>query len=314
MRAFAQVASLTREAPRRSRQVVKQQIEWALQTDTHTRQAIRWLHSEMSRILLDHHCERCHRHQQRQPTPWCARTTSVVGYGGKACKSPPEDATDVSTVCLGSVECATSGKEHVAARLKQNQSRQGAPKPRVLGSKAHLSQHCRFQMSQETYRQCRAAHTSPQMLRAWVRLAQAVFTLPAPPLHRRSLLRAVNRLQVARLQPPAGWGAEQACSSRLTSRQCRMSGGRRRLAWAHHWSWWCNAHAECLSRRARKEAVHSAASAWSGKRDLARAVGPSRRVSRLSLDRRCPFAFSPALLASISPCARQQACRRHVGF
>ena len=210
-------------------------------------------------------------------------------------------------------EWARGAKEQMAARLEAHQTCLGLQR---LTRKAHVSQHCRFHLSQETYKLCRTSHTSPQMLRAWVRLAQAIFCLPTPAHLRRSLARALNRLRLARClripscqraallagAPPAmardltpkpqGCQETQASSLPLTPREIAAAStaalrahsirSRARRALALAWSWWCDAHSVCLSRRTYKQAAHCTASAWSCKLRLASMVFRLARLPRLS--------------------------------
>lgn len=288
----------------------------ALGRHTDARHAIRWLHSELGRILSDLR----YRHQKAQADSGSGGAMRLESTGPGHDSESHVEVEWIAGSSLGAsrAECARGAKEQMAARLQAQQMRL-----QRLTRKAHVSQHCRFHLSQETYKLCRTSHTSPQMLRAWARLAQAVFCLPLPPHLHRSLARAVNRLRLARClgipscqrvvlregaspavkQPSVGMafdltpkppGCQETHASTLlltetatasaSAAALRAQGicSRARRALALAWSWWCDAQSVCLSRRACKEAAHCTASAWSCKLRLASMVLRLARVPRLS--------------------------------
>ena len=219
----------------RARQAIIDQRSRLLDADID--QGVRWLHSELQRLLSDFTVS-CMR-------PW---PTSALG------RQP-----DIQTI---SHECrAEEGRAFVSlARAAE---------------KGHISQHQRFNVTQLTIKDCLKSHTSPQLLRAWARMANAIFALPLSRVHLRWLVRNVRRLQICR------------CFDRMLCRH-GAAGGRGHMTPDHDlqalqasprdaFQMWCIAHSECGRQRRRKEAILCATTTWAVQAGLARVLRRWRR-------------------------------------
>ena len=138
-----------------------------------TRKGIRWLHDELYRLLSDlsssifpaasHDLIRC----------------SVQGDLTRSEQALQKTKNSLWQEMLRDARALHNLAQDVVARI---------------GLKRHASQHLRFAVTQQTFKECLQTHTRPQLLRAWARFSQALFAMPPAALQRRKIIRQAQRL------------------------------------------------------------------------------------------------------------------------
>jgi hypothetical protein len=214
-----------------------------------TRKGIRWLHAELHRLLSDLSYENASASDSPGGGDGRGRGRGMGEGGGRA--------------AMWQKVVGMCGAQRVLAESVLYQ----------ITAKGHVSQHLRFSVTQQTYKECLRSHTSPQLLRAWVKLAQAVFTLPLPSQHCCILLRHTTRLQICRHLAMGrffrGWGGvggeEESRRQAGVGVGGLIGGGGGNVLVQEMFGMWCVAHEEGGRSKRFNEAVLCATKAWASK-------------------------------------------------
>ena len=215
----------------RARQAIIDQRSRLLDADID--QGVRWLHTELQRLLSDF-------------TVSCMRLWPSRALGRRP---------DIQTI---SHECRAEEGEAFVSLAR-------------AAEKGHISQHQRFNVTQLTIKDCLKSHTSPQLLRAWARMANAIFALPLSRVHLRWLVRNVRRLQICRVLCRHGAAGGRGHMTPDHDLQALPASPR------DAFQMWCIAHSEYGRQRRRKEAILCATTTWAVQAGLVRVLRRWRR-------------------------------------